>query len=183
MARRRGLRGRAVPSRRPRRGARAVVGDLRARLAADSRADGGGPRSGGAPESRRVPRLDAPDAETHRGAAAGSRDPPRPAEVARARADDALSAAVVPRGADPRVPPRRAHVDDRGEDGALSRRVALHRMVQPAPESRHGGARAADHGRTAGWRAAGRGAVAGGPDARRRPRRGTITRSMASPAG
>ncbi len=87
---------------------------------------GGGPRSGGAPESRRVPRLDTPDAEAHGGAAAGSRDPPRSAEVARARADGALSAAAVPRRADPRVPPRRAHVDDRGEDGALSRRVALH---------------------------------------------------------
>src|SRR6185436_13232232 len=80
------------------------------------------------------PMVEGREAEAHGGAAARSRDPPRPVEIASARADGALSAAAVPRRADPRVSPRRTHVDDRGQDGALSRRVALFGVVQSAPE-------------------------------------------------
>src|SRR5204862_3475619 len=107
-------------------------------------ADGGGPRGGGASESGAVSRLDAPDAEADGGTAPRGRDPARLPQIARAGADGALSAAALPGGADARVPARRAHLEDRGPRGPLSRRVAVHGLVQPAAESRDDRARAAD---------------------------------------
>ena len=161
VARRRRLACRAIPAGWPGRGARALVGHLRACVPPVARTARGRTRGGGPPESRRVPRLDASGSASQRAAVAGGRDSTRPAEGQPCRADGAFSGAALSGRPDSRIPTRRARMGRRRTARGLPRCLALYRLVQPAAEP--GGIRSsASLARGPAHRRAGRDATVGG---------------------